>query len=223
MGWIHDTGYSPAFQHDGYPASVLADGTDTSESSSRVEPQVVGWRAACEGGWRGKEIYSARNGPAHTDSHPRPSTAGRPTRRPSPNGPATSTRSYPESRSTISPATSSRRRRSSPPPSALQERSAPRGRSSRPPQERPGFERKRSGASAHAARPRTSGDPGSWARSVRSPMMAARPRWGPPSTERVSPARGDPTEPDVIVEPAMSIELPIDDRHRKRHITRKGL
>jgi hypothetical protein len=57
MAWVHDTGYGPADTHAGYPVSVLADGSETGTVSVRVAAQVIGWRAACDCGWRGPQFY----------------------------------------------------------------------------------------------------------------------------------------------------------------------
>ncbi|MCW2722078.1 hypothetical protein [Pseudonocardia sp.] len=70
MGWIHDSGYRPAYAHEGYPASVLLDGTDTGSSSRQIEPSVVGWRAACECGWRGGQFYPRAEWPSSTGMAP---------------------------------------------------------------------------------------------------------------------------------------------------------
>jgi hypothetical protein len=70
MGWIHDTGYSPAYDHEGYTASILMDSTDTGASSSLIEPNVIGWRAACECGWRGIQFYPRAEWPSPTGGPP---------------------------------------------------------------------------------------------------------------------------------------------------------
>ena len=57
MGWIHDTGYEPAYVHEGYAANVLSDGTNTSTWSAELERRIVGWRAACTCGWRSELLY----------------------------------------------------------------------------------------------------------------------------------------------------------------------
>jgi hypothetical protein len=64
MGWIHDSGYEPAYDHEGYPASVLDDGTDTGETSAAVAPRVTGWRAVCTCGWRGGQFYPRAEWPS---------------------------------------------------------------------------------------------------------------------------------------------------------------
>lgn len=57
MGWIHDTDYVPACGHEGYPATVLDDGTETSVHTETIQNRVTGWRAACECGWRGTQFW----------------------------------------------------------------------------------------------------------------------------------------------------------------------
>jgi hypothetical protein len=60
MVWIPGTDYPPA-QHVGYPVSVLRDGTDTSTDTDasplRDNDAVIGWRAGCDRGWRGRQFY----------------------------------------------------------------------------------------------------------------------------------------------------------------------
>lgn len=55
MGWLSD---DPG--HEGYPASILRDGTSTGTSSAEIAPLVTGWRSTCECGWTGKTFYPAR-------------------------------------------------------------------------------------------------------------------------------------------------------------------
>ena len=50
MSWVHDTGYAPAYAHEGYPVMVVADGAEALPSHSTGD--VIGWRAACDCGWR---------------------------------------------------------------------------------------------------------------------------------------------------------------------------
>lgn len=69
MGWTHDTGYRPAYDHEGYPASVLDDGTDTSTWTRAIGERVTGWRAACECGWRG-QFYPRAEWPTPTGVAP---------------------------------------------------------------------------------------------------------------------------------------------------------
>lgn len=70
MGWIYDVGYEPAYRHEGWPASVLDDGTDTSQSSTAIAPRVVGWHAACECGWRGLTFYARSQWPSQSGMAP---------------------------------------------------------------------------------------------------------------------------------------------------------
>jgi hypothetical protein len=69
MRWIHDTGYAPAYKHVGYVATILANGTETEVISPKIEPDVIGWRAACTCDWRGIRIYSRVEWPSQT-GHP---------------------------------------------------------------------------------------------------------------------------------------------------------
>jgi hypothetical protein len=41
------------YEHEGHLASVLDDRTDTGSWTLEVEAHTVGYRAACECGWRG--------------------------------------------------------------------------------------------------------------------------------------------------------------------------
>jgi hypothetical protein len=70
MGWIHDTGYDSAYDHEGWAASVLTDGTDTGTWSAEIAPRVVGWRAACACGWRGNQFYPRAEWPSKTGFTP---------------------------------------------------------------------------------------------------------------------------------------------------------
>jgi hypothetical protein len=70
MGWIHDTGYDAAYDHEGYPASVLADGSDTERWSQLLAPQIVGWRAACSCGWRCSFLYARSEWPSRNGDAP---------------------------------------------------------------------------------------------------------------------------------------------------------
>jgi hypothetical protein len=70
MGWIHDTGYDPAYDHEGYPASVLADGSDTGSWSQAEAPQIIGWRAACSCGWRCSFLYARNEWPSRNGDAP---------------------------------------------------------------------------------------------------------------------------------------------------------
>ena len=57
MSWIHDTGYGPALDHEGGMADVLEEGTDPSTPPDQIGPRVIGWRCACQCGWRGSRFY----------------------------------------------------------------------------------------------------------------------------------------------------------------------
>jgi hypothetical protein len=70
MGWIHDSGYIPAYAHEGYPAMVLLDGSDTGLWALRNESSVIGWRAACDCGWRGDQFYPRAEWPSSTGQAP---------------------------------------------------------------------------------------------------------------------------------------------------------
>lgn len=64
MGWTHDTGHDPAYDHEGYPLSVLDDGTEVGYWSAEIGRRVTGWRAGCECGWRGGRFYSRTEWPS---------------------------------------------------------------------------------------------------------------------------------------------------------------
>lgn len=70
MAWVHDTGYAPAYDHTGYPVSVLLDGTETASSSARTASEVIGWRSGCECGWRAMQFYPRSGWPSSTGSAP---------------------------------------------------------------------------------------------------------------------------------------------------------
>lgn len=70
MAWVHDTGYGPAYDHTGYPVSVLLDGTETAISSTRTASELIGWHSACECGWRGMQFYPRSEWPSTTGSAP---------------------------------------------------------------------------------------------------------------------------------------------------------
>jgi hypothetical protein len=58
MGWTWDTGYGPAYDHEGYAAAVLDDDTVTGTHDELTNGRFVGWRAACDCGWRGERFWS---------------------------------------------------------------------------------------------------------------------------------------------------------------------
>lgn len=70
MGWIHDTGYDPAYAHEGWAAAVLDDGTDTACWTRATGARVTGWRAACECGWRGAQFYPRAEWPTASGRAP---------------------------------------------------------------------------------------------------------------------------------------------------------
>lgn len=57
MGWTWDTGYRPAYEHEGYAAAVLDDGTITGTHDGATTGRFVGWCAACDCGWRGAQFW----------------------------------------------------------------------------------------------------------------------------------------------------------------------
>ncbi len=65
MGTIWDTGYRPAYDHEGAPVTVLADGRvlrgrrdDTGAAGTgSVAVSVAGWRAGCDCGWIGSQLF----------------------------------------------------------------------------------------------------------------------------------------------------------------------
>jgi hypothetical protein len=70
VGWIRDNGYEPVYKHEGWTASVLTDGTDTSASSRELSPRVTGWRPACDCGWRGSSFYPRAEYPSEHGQAP---------------------------------------------------------------------------------------------------------------------------------------------------------
>ncbi len=70
MSWIHDTGYGPALDHEGGVADVLEDGADPSTPPDQIGPRVIGWRSACECGWRGAQFFLRSEWPG-TDEYGR--------------------------------------------------------------------------------------------------------------------------------------------------------
>lgn len=70
MGWTHDTGYDPAYDHEGYPAAVLDDGTETSVHTEAIQSRVTGWRAVCECGWRGAQFWPRAEFPGSSSIAP---------------------------------------------------------------------------------------------------------------------------------------------------------
>ena len=70
MVWVPGTDYPPAQQHVGYPVSVLADGSDTGATPLRDNDAVIGWRAGCDCGWRGRQFYPRAEWPSPTGAVP---------------------------------------------------------------------------------------------------------------------------------------------------------
>lgn len=70
MVWVPGTDYPPAHQHVGYPVSVLADGTDTGATPLPAHEGAVGWRAGCDCGWRGGQLYPRAEWPSDTGAVP---------------------------------------------------------------------------------------------------------------------------------------------------------
>jgi hypothetical protein len=52
------------------PCRSLLDGTETGSTSTRTASDAIGWRSACECGWRGLEFYSRRERPSRTGTAP---------------------------------------------------------------------------------------------------------------------------------------------------------
>jgi len=57
MVWVHDTGYGPAYGHTGFPVAVQIDGAEASGNSAPARLEVIGWRSACDCGWRGMDFH----------------------------------------------------------------------------------------------------------------------------------------------------------------------
>ncbi|GAA2536804.1 hypothetical protein [Pseudonocardia hydrocarbonoxydans] len=66
MSWVHDSGYEPAYAHVGHPVAVQIDGSETASSSAATPLEVIGWRSACECGWRGTRFYPRSEWPSAT-------------------------------------------------------------------------------------------------------------------------------------------------------------
>ncbi|RTL70011.1 MAG: hypothetical protein EKK42_03585 [Pseudonocardiaceae bacterium] len=64
MAWTHDTGYRPAYDHTGYPVAVQDDGTEAPSSSAPTRREIIGWRSACDCGWRGMDFYPRSQHPS---------------------------------------------------------------------------------------------------------------------------------------------------------------
>lgn len=70
MGWTHDTGYDPAYDHEGYPLAVLDDDTETATHDHTTSERTVGWRAGCECGWRGDQFWPRAEFPSTSSAAP---------------------------------------------------------------------------------------------------------------------------------------------------------
>ena len=70
MVWVPGTDYPSALQHVGYPVSVLVDGTDTGATPLRDDDAVIGWRAGCDCGWRGRQFYPRAEWPSSSGAVP---------------------------------------------------------------------------------------------------------------------------------------------------------
>lgn len=61
VGVLWDTGYRPAYEHEGAPVTVLTDGRvllhGPREGGAAVTGSVLGWRAGCECGWTGSQLF----------------------------------------------------------------------------------------------------------------------------------------------------------------------
>ncbi|MFC4951082.1 hypothetical protein [Pseudonocardia sp. GCM10023141] len=66
MAWVHDSGYEPAYAHEGHPVPIQIDGTEAAASSAPTPLEVLGWRSACECGWRGMQFYPRSEWPSAT-------------------------------------------------------------------------------------------------------------------------------------------------------------
>jgi hypothetical protein len=55
--WTHDTGYLPATTHQGFPVTVLGDGTELTNPTPTRPGHVAGWTAGCTCGWRSDTSY----------------------------------------------------------------------------------------------------------------------------------------------------------------------
>lgn len=64
MGWVHDTGYTPAYEHEGYAVAILDGGGEAIGPSSVEARRVQGWRAGCECGWRGGGYFDRAEWPS---------------------------------------------------------------------------------------------------------------------------------------------------------------
>ena len=71
MGWVHDSGYAPAYQHEGWPTGILDDGTDNGGTwTQEIGQHVTGWKAACSCGWRSNVFYPRAEWPSENGMAP---------------------------------------------------------------------------------------------------------------------------------------------------------
>src|SRR3954451_14114549 len=64
MGWLHDTGYAPAYRHEGFlVAANTASQLDPAGDTLQVSGGSTRWRAGCRCGWRGKPAYTSTDLP----------------------------------------------------------------------------------------------------------------------------------------------------------------
>lgn len=61
VGVLWDTGYRPADDHEGAPVTVLTDGrvlgSHHDDTGAAVTGSVAGWRAGCDCGWTGTQLF----------------------------------------------------------------------------------------------------------------------------------------------------------------------
>ena len=70
MAWVYDSGYGPVYDHTGYPVTVQLDGSEIGSQSDVSTADVIGWRSACECGWRGAQFYSRSEWPGSSSIAP---------------------------------------------------------------------------------------------------------------------------------------------------------
>jgi hypothetical protein len=62
VGVVWDTGYRPAYDHEGASVTVLTDGRvllhgHRDDTGAAVTGSVLGWRAGCDCGWTGAQLF----------------------------------------------------------------------------------------------------------------------------------------------------------------------
>jgi len=70
MAWVHDSGYGPAYDHEGSPVAIQVDGPESPSSSAPTRLEVIGWRSACDCRWRGMQFYPRSEWPSTTAAAP---------------------------------------------------------------------------------------------------------------------------------------------------------